>query len=272
MRSYFEKWIERRKNQVRPQQVKCEKSYFTKHILPAQVSGQEFGDLYLSALGTSHLQELQDALRSKRIGAQRGYKSASVNKFIRALRAMTKDARRAGAMTAKIFDPDLFSQLPETDSESQIDPYLPEEREQILQGFLENRRHYHPFVFHQFWTGCRPSEACALRRRDVDLQYGWERIEKSRVGGEEDGTKTGPSNRQIRIHENLLTVLKDHVRFMLEPDAYVFTTPSGTPIEENNFYKRGNGCQCCESSRSGRGRSTTPGTATHRSCCRSAPR
>jgi integrase len=35
MKSYYEKWIERRANQVRPQQVKCEKSYFRKHLLPA---------------------------------------------------------------------------------------------------------------------------------------------------------------------------------------------------------------------------------------------
>ena len=151
---------------------------------------------------------------------------------------MLKDARRTGALLHNLFDPDLFSKLPETDSESEIDPYLPEEREFILRGFLELRRHYHAFVFHQFWTGCRPSEACALRRRDVDLAYGWERIEESRVAGNERGTKTGPSNRQIRLHENLVDVLKDHVRFILEPEAYLFMTPDRTPIDESNFYKR----------------------------------
>ena len=113
-----------------------------------------------------------------------------------------------------------------------------EEREKILKGFSDHRLPYYAFVFHQFWTGCRPSEACALRRRDVDLSYGWERIEKSRVAGDEGGTKTGPSNRQIRLHENLVDVLKGHVRFMLDPDAYLFTTPDGTPIDESNFYKR----------------------------------
>jgi integrase len=77
---------------------------------------------------------------------------------------------------------------------------LPEEREKILNGFSDYRLPYYAFVFHQFWTGCRPSEACALRRSDVDLTYGWERIEKSRVAGDESGTRTGPSNRQIRLH------------------------------------------------------------------------
>jgi integrase len=192
---------------------------------------------FLNGLAIHHLQDLQDSLKAKRIG-ERPYKGASVNKYVGALRAMLKDARRTGALLLNLFDPDLFSKLPETDSESEIDPYLPEEREKILKGFLDHRRHYHAFVFHQFWTGCRPSEACALRRRDIDLAYGWERIEKSRVAGNERGTKTGPSNRQIRLHENLVDVLKDHIRFMLEPEAYLFTTSEGAPIDESNFYKR----------------------------------
>ena len=243
VRLYYAKWIERRANQVRPQQVKCETSYFTKHLLPAEIEGRQLGDFYLNELAIRHLQELQDFLRSKRISEQSDddpYKAASINKFIGALQAMLKDARRSGAMAVNLFDRDLFSKLPETDSESDIDPYLPAEREKILKGFSDRRLPYYAFVFHQFWTGCRPSEACALRRRDVDLAYGWERIEKSRVAGNEGGTKTGPSNRQIRLHDNLVDVLKDHVRFMIDPDTYLFTTPAPerAPIDESNFYKR----------------------------------
>lgn len=148
MKSYYEKWIERRANQVRPQQVKCEKSYFRKHLLPAQVSGQELGDIYLAALAVHHLQELQESFKTKRLG-NKAYKAASVNKYIGALQAMLKDARRTGAMSVNIFDRDLFSKLPESDSESEIDPYLPEEREKILKSFLDYRLPY-AFVFHQF--------------------------------------------------------------------------------------------------------------------------
>src|SRR5688572_22382943 len=48
VRSYYEKWIDRRANQVRPQQVKCETSYFTKHLLPAEIEGRQLGDFYLT--------------------------------------------------------------------------------------------------------------------------------------------------------------------------------------------------------------------------------
>jgi hypothetical protein len=33
-------------------------------------------------------------------------------------------------------------------------------------------------------------------------------------------------------------VLKEHMRFMVDPDAYLFTTPARAPITEDNFYKR----------------------------------
>jgi len=237
--SYFDQWILRRKNQVRAQQVKCERSYFNRHVLTAVIDGQRFGEILLSALALHHIQALQDSLKAKRMGdSDQPYKGASINKYVGALQAMLKDARRTGAMAVNLFDRDLFSKVPESDSESDIDPYLPEERERILKGFLDHRRHYHAFVFHQFWTGCRPSEACALRSGDVDLTYGWERIEKSRVAGAENGTKTGPSNRQVRLHENLVDVLTDHVRFVLDPDTHLFMGPKRTPIAEDNFYKR----------------------------------
>jgi integrase len=246
VRSFYEKWIVGRVNQVRRQQVSNEKSHLKKHILPARIAGQEFGDMYLAALAIHHIQELQDSLKAKRIRtktkdgkiSEKPYKHASINNYMKALQAMLKDARRKGLITIDLFDRDLISKLPENDRETEIDPYLPDEREAILKGFREHRPHYHGFVFHQFWTGCRPSETCALRRKDIDLNYGWEQIQKSRVAGDESGTKSGPSNRQIRLHENLIEVLKDHVQFMLDPDAYLFTTPGGTPIDESNFYKR----------------------------------
>ncbi len=155
-----------------------------------------------------------------------------------ALRAMLRDARRSGALSTNLFDRDLFNSLPTDDVEGGIDPYTPEERDLIIAGFWNRRRQYHAFVFHQFWTGARPSEACALRRVNIDLAYGWEKIEKSLVEGNEGGTKTKRSNRQVRLHQNLVDVLEAHLRFQLDPQAYVFTTPSGTPIDEGNFYKR----------------------------------
>ena len=143
-----------------------EKSHFKKHILPARIAGQEFGDMYLAALAIHHIQELQDSLKAKRIRtktkdgkiSEKTYKHASINNYMKALQAMLKDARRKGLITIDLFDRDLISKLPENDRETEIDPYLPEEREAILKGFREHRPHYHGFVFHQFSTAAEPAK------------------------------------------------------------------------------------------------------------------
>lgn len=104
--------------------------------------------------------------------------------FMAHLRAMLKDARRTGAITQNLFDRDLFSVLPLTDTETSIDPSTPDERELILDDFRTTSPHYYPFVYHQFWTGSRPSEACALRVKALLLVNQREKIERSRVQGQ----------------------------------------------------------------------------------------
>src|SRR5918996_5247356 len=65
VRSYYESWISRQKDRVRPHRVKDYKSQFSRHILPALIDSKEFGDIYLSALAVHHLEKLQTQLRAK---------------------------------------------------------------------------------------------------------------------------------------------------------------------------------------------------------------
>jgi integrase len=165
-------------------------------------------------LSVDHLAKLQTHLKAK------GLKANTVNSIVHgSIKAMLKDARRTASLTVNLFDRDLFSPFPLTDTESSIDPYTSDEREVILEGFRQLRPQYFAVVHHQFWTGARPSESCALRRGSVDLMYGWEKIEASRVDGHEDGTKAKRSTRHIRLHENLKEVLQEHLRFEAEPGA-----------------------------------------------------
>ena len=85
---------------------------------------------------------------------------------------MLRDARVDGLIQSDLFDRAFFKALSITDSKPSIDPYAPEERELILEGFRTKRPHYYKFVFFQFWQGTRPSESTALRREDIDLRYG----------------------------------------------------------------------------------------------------
>jgi integrase len=162
---------------------------------------------------------------------------------------MLKDARRTALVKSNLFDRDLFDPLPQTDTEDSIDLYTPEERELIIEGFRLKRPQFFAFVYHQFWTGCRPSETCYLPRRHVDLRYGWERIEGSRVERSEDGTKTVRSNRQIQLSGHPVDVLSDHISFNVsaewikgaaaDPDDYVFMYSEGRTDRREQFLQTG---------------------------------
>jgi integrase len=95
-------------------------------------------------------------------------------------------------------------------------------------------------VFFQFWQGARPSEATALRRENIDLRYSTARIHRSRVQGNEDGTKNVKSNREVHLHDNVVELLSKQKPAPVKSKRgdYFFTTPAGTPIDESNFYKR----------------------------------
>src|SRR5207247_2207029 len=50
--------------------------------------------------------------------------------------------------------------------------------------------------------------------------------------------KTGKSKREVLLHDNLIEVLQRHLPLHPAHDDYVFTTASGTPIDQANFYRR----------------------------------
>ena len=234
-KSYYNRWLkaEKESGRVRPHRIKDYESQFNRHILKAKIDGTVFGNIHLPGLSVDHLKKLQGKLTAK------GLKAASVNAVIHgSLRAMLQAARGEGCMTVDLYDRAFFKALPLTDSEDSIDPYTPEERESILDGFRKSRAHYHAFVYSQFWTGMRTSEAAALRWGDIDLRYNTAKVNKSRVQGHEAGTKTVRSNREIHLHENLVEVLKARKPLYVRPEDYAFTTPEGTPVDANNFYSR----------------------------------
>jgi integrase len=231
---YFKTWIKAQSERVRAHRVK-DYGAIARHVLPTKISRQPFGKIPLGLLTVSHLQALQNKLKAK------GLKSRSVNGVIHScLRAMLRDARVDGHVSVNLFDRAFFKPLSITDSKPSIDPYTPEERELILEAFRTKRLHYYRFVYFHFWQGPRPSESTALRRADVDLRYGTARIHRSLVQGHEAGTKTVRSNREIRLHDNVIAILANEnpAPISTARDAYFFTTPDGSAIDESNFYKR----------------------------------
>jgi len=227
--TYFQAWKETLKPpKVRPVTAKNYISEIRTHILPT------LGAKLLSSLNYRDLESLQQDLQGEDLSA------ATINRAIHhAFRRLCRDARKDEYLKTNLFDRDFIKRL--TEQRDEPDPYSEEERSQILEDFKKNCLHYFPFAYFQFWAGCRPSEACGLRWRNVDLDFCTARIQRSYVEGYEGPTKTGKP-RTIVLHSNVVRVLTELRAAVSEdqsnPDDPVFRSINGQRISENNFQKR----------------------------------
>lgn len=228
---FFREWT-RAKTGGRPVTSKWQSnrnSYVRNHVLPY------VGRVRMEDLKPTHLTDLQRTLRRK-------LAPSTVDRVIHsALRGMLRDAEMAGYRVASLpslFDRRFVGYLERGRDAADIAAYSEKERDRILAWFQRNRPHFHAFVYFRFWTGTRPSEAIALRWRDVDLQRRRVRIRRSRVHGRDGPTKTGRSKRDVVIGGALATVLRAHRPRRTDKDEFVFRTRAGAPLTEDNFYRR----------------------------------
>lgn len=96
-------------------------------------------------------------------------------------------------------------------------------------------------VFGSFRWG----ELAALRRRDVDVEAGAVRVERSLTelagGGYHFGPpKSAAGRRLVVIPPVVRPMLRQHLdTFALaEPDSLIFTSPTGSPLRHGNFRRR----------------------------------
>ncbi len=115
-------------------------------------------------------------------------------------------------------------------------PLTAEEKEQILEAFLEHEPFYYPFVRFQFDTGARPSESVALTWADINVETRTARINKSRYMGEDsDHPKTTKSGRTLTISRALMDVIET-LRHPWSSDAdKVFLNKHGEPLNAAFF-------------------------------------
>jgi integrase len=118
-----------------------------------------------------------------------------------------------------------------------IQPFTEEERERIVKAFRETESFYAPLIEFLFLTGCRPSEAIALRWRHIDVALTRITFCEARVYGITKGTKTNksrifPINPKLR---SLLTAIKPRVT---RGDDLVFPSKNGLGIDEHNLVRR----------------------------------
>jgi len=110
-----------------------------------------------------------------------------------------------------------------------IDPFTPSESLAIIQAFQNTP--YGNLVKFFFMTGCRSSEAFGLRWQNVNPEFIL--FSEAIVGDVRKGTKTGVV-RRFPCNAALTSLLED-LRLNANPNDLVFTRPSGTAINSNDF-------------------------------------
>jgi len=228
---FYRKWIERKKPPfVRPALERDYRQQFgsTKpnsgYILP------QFANTRLSDVDLTLLENFRIYLNEEKELSIKSCRNIIDGTF----RAMMRDAKKEG-----LIDKHPFGDLEwPRKSQPKPDPFTDEERDKILGYFKNKNPFYHPFVFTQFWTGMRPSEALALRWGDIDLKAEKASITKSRYYGAENATKTAASEREVSLLPTVVDVLREIKPLRVTESEYVFKNRQGSPINEDKWRKK----------------------------------
>jgi integrase len=228
---YYEVWILRKSPETdRMSAISKHRSYFENVILPA------FRDVPLNQVTTPVLLDFRSQLL-KRTVKGRTIKLKTVRNIIDFhFRSLYRDAREIDRLVLE----DPFAAIPWPRSiKPKPDPFDESERDRILDFYRRKRPFWFPFVYFQFWTGCRPSETAALRLSDVDLRLGTVSITKSRSEQHEAAPKTEKSARVIKLLPNVLEVLRAIPQPLhADENTYFFRNPEGRPITTHWWPKK----------------------------------
>lgn len=152
------------------------------------------------------------------------------------------------AMEERLLDTNPFAamkiKLPkEVSSEEQdINPFSKQERNLIITTFASDRHycHYTNYVRFLFFTGCRPSEAVALKWKHITnsvIQFR-ETVVVSEDGLVlKEGLKT-QKKRDFPITPEVKAILDKIRPEIVEPELLIFSSPKGKFIDHHNFANR----------------------------------
>lgn len=117
------------------------------------------------------------------------------------------------------------------------DAFTEHEKNLIIEGFKEHDNFFLNFVQFLFLTGCRPSEASALRWANVDLIDNFVLFCEAFVEGQlQKRTKTG-KNRKFPINDQLKKLLLSQQQYSQEYDL-VFLSRQDSYINITNFSRK----------------------------------
>lgn len=222
---YASAWVEERPN-LRPNTLQMYRYTLTRYLIPA------FGNRAVADIREADVRRWRKNLLDQGAGV------ATVAKVYRLLRAVLNTA----------VDDGLIRRNPCRVKGASLDrsperPVLTLRQVFDLADVIDPP--YRALVLLAVFGSLRWGELAALRRRDVDLDTGVVRVERSLTmlpgGGYEFGPpKTQAGRRAVVVPETILPELRWHVTRFAVPgdDGLLFVSPAGSPLRENNFRRR----------------------------------
>lgn len=116
-----------------------------------------------------------------------------------------------------------------------IQPFSLDQAIRIIDAARADHRHY--FVT-RFFTGMRSGEVHGLKWNFVDFDRRQILVRETFTHGEQDGTKTDGSMREIAMSEQVFDALKAQQELTGHLGDYVFSSRNGMPIDLANFVSR----------------------------------
>ncbi|SFN64205.1 integrase [Izhakiella capsodis] len=168
----------------------------------------------------------------KRWVASRKTKLKTIRNRLSFLRSAIDEAVTDGLIgdnpVAHISASRYFSVESANTDEYEVDPFTPDEIRTIYLNcqFMQWKTTFQ-FAFN---TGVRPSELCALKWSDVDLQKRTAFVQNAVVEGVLKGTKTKSGTRKIELNEEAMQAIVEQKQFTLMKSEFVFEDPrTGEP-------------------------------------------
>ena len=129
-----------------------------------------------------------------------------------------------------------------TYEEQDINPFTKEERDLILNTFASDRyySHYTSYIRFLFFTGCRPSEAIALKWKHISnsvIQFRGSVVISEDGLVLKEGLKT-QKKRNFPLTPEVNAILKDIRPETVNPESLIFVSPKGKFIDHHNFSNR----------------------------------
>jgi integrase len=126
--------------------------------------------------------------------------------------------------------------------EHDIKAFTTDERDRIIQKFIDRGSYYAPLVEFLFRTGCRPSEAIALQVKHIRKDYR-SIVFSQAITPSEDGLRLKKklktqSQRVFPCGDSLSLFLLSLVEDSPEPDRFLFTSQQGGFVKIDRFSNR----------------------------------